>query len=205
MTTAPTYPSDIAFTPAVKAIQVEKGSRHAYARVEEGHGWATEITEELAEYIARQRSFFLATASADGQPYVQHRGGPPGFLRVVGPRTLGFADFRGNKQYISIGNLSENPKVNLFLIDYEERSRVKIWGRAEVIEDDEALLASLTPAGYAGRPERVILVHVTAWDQNCPQHIPVRLEAEQVKAALEAKDREIAALRAELAGLRQSA
>jgi predicted pyridoxine 5'-phosphate oxidase superfamily flavin-nucleotide-binding protein len=205
MTTAPTYPSDVAFTPAVKTIQAEKGSRQAYARVEEGHGWASEITEDLAEYIARQRSFFLATASADGQPYVQHRGGPPGFLRVVGPRTLGFADFRGNRQYISIGNLSENPKVNLFLIDYEERSRVKIWGRAEVIEDDEALLASLTPAGYAARPERVILVHVTAWDQNCPQHIPVRLEAEQVKAALEAKDREIVELRAELAELRRSA
>jgi len=205
MTTTTSYASDVAFSPAVKAIQAEKGSREAYARVEAGHGWESEITEELAEYIARQRSFFLATASADGQPYVQHRGGPPGFLRVVGPRTLGFADFRGNRQYISIGNLSENSKVNLFLIDYAERSRVKIWGRAEVIEGDEALLASLTPAGYAARPERVILVHVTAWDQNCPQHIPVRIEAEDVKAVLEAKDREIAELRAELDRLRRSA
>ena len=201
MSTTPSYPSDVAFTPAVKAIQAAKGSRQAYARVEEGGGWETEITEELAEYVARQRSYFFATASADGQPYVQHRGGPPGFLRVVGPRTLGFADFRGTRQFISVGNLSENAKVHLFLIDYAERSRVKIWGRAEVIEDDEALLASLAPTGYAGRPERVILVHVTAWDQNCPQHIPVRLEAEDVKAALEAKDREIAELRAELARL----
>ncbi|MBC8067813.1 MAG: pyridoxamine 5'-phosphate oxidase family protein, partial [Deltaproteobacteria bacterium] len=131
MTTS--YPSDVAFTPAVKAIQAQKGSREAYARVEEGRGWNTEITEDLAEFIAHQRSFFLATANAEGQPYIQHRGGPPGFLRVVDSHTLGFADFRGNRQYISIGNLGENPKVHLFLIDYAERTRVKIWGHAQVI------------------------------------------------------------------------
>jgi uncharacterized protein len=205
MTQSTSYPSDVAFTPAVKAIQAQKGSRGAYARVEEGRGWNTEITDDLAEFIAQQRSFFLATANAEGQPYIQHRGGPPGFLRVVDSHTLGFADFRGNRQYISIGNLGENPKVHLFLIDYAERSRVKIWGRAQVIEDDDALLASLTPEGYDAKPERVILVHVTAWDPNCPQHIPVRLEAEQVKAELEARNREIATLRAELARLRASA
>lgn len=201
MTTTPSYPSDVAFTPTVKAIQAQKGSRQAYARMEEGRGWATEITPDLARFVARQRSIFMATVNAEGQPYIQHRGGPPGFLRVVGPHTLGFADFRGNRQYISIGNLAESPKVHLFLIDYTERSRVKIWGRAEVIEGDEALLASLAPAGYDARVERAILVHITAWDQNCPQHIPVRVEAEDVQAAMEAKDREIAALRAELAGL----
>jgi predicted pyridoxine 5'-phosphate oxidase superfamily flavin-nucleotide-binding protein len=205
MTPSTSYPSDVAFTPAVKAIQARKGSREAYARMEEGRGWKTEITDDLTEFIAQQRSFFLATANADGQPYIQHRGGPPGFLRVVDSHTLGFADFRGNKQYISIGNLGENPKVHLFLIDYAERSRVKIWGRAEVVEGDEALLASLTPEGYDAKPERVILVHLTAWDVNCPQHIPMRLEAEQVKAALEARDREIAELRAEVARLRESA
>lgn len=199
------HPSDVAFTPAVKAIQAQKGSREAYARMEEGRGWSTEVTDDLAEYIAQQRSFFLATANADGQPYIQHRGGPPGFLRVVDAHTLGFADFRGNRQYISIGNLGENPKVHLFLIDYAERSRVKIWGRAQVIEGDDALLASLTPTGYDAKPERVILVHVTAWDPNCRQHIPVRLEAEPVKAELEARDREIAELRAELARLRARA
>jgi uncharacterized protein len=199
------HPSDVAFTPAVKAIQAQKGSRDAYARMETGRGWSTEITDDLGEFIAQQRSFFLATANADGQPYIQHRGGPPGFLRVVDSHTLGFADFRGNRQYISIGNLGENPKVHLFLIDYAHRSRVKIWGHAQVVEDDAALLASLTPAGYAAKPERVILIHVTAWDPNCPQHIPVRFEAEQVKAELEAKDREIAALRAELSRLRVSA
>lgn len=201
MTTTPSYPSDVAFTPTVKAIQAQKGSRQAYARMEEGRGWATEITPDLAHFVARQRSIFMATVNAEGQPYIQHRGGPPGFLRVVGPHTLGFADFRGNRQYISIGNLAESPKVHLFLIDYTERSRVKIWGRAEVIEGDEALLASLAPAGYDARVERAILVHITAWDQNCPQHIPMRVEAEDVQAAMEAKDREIAALRAELAGL----
>jgi uncharacterized protein len=202
-TTTTSYASDVAFTPTVKAIQAQKGSRQAYARVE-ARGWETEITPMLADFVARQRSFMLATANAEGQPYIQHRGGPPGFLRVVDSRTLGFADFRGNRQYISIGNLSENAKVHLFLIDYAERSRIKIWGRARVVEDDEALLASLTPAGYDARAECAILVELTAWDINCPQHIPVRLEAEQVKAALEAKDREIATLRAELAQLRRA-
>jgi uncharacterized protein len=205
MTTTPSYPSDVAFTPTVKAIQAQKGSRQAYARMEEGRGWATEITPDLARFVARQRSIFMATVNAEGQPYIQHRGGPPGFLRVVGPHTLGFADFRGNRQYISIGNLAESPKVHLFLIDYTERSRVKIWGRAEVIEGDEAVLASLAPTGYDARIERAILVHVTAWDQNCPQHIPLRLEAEDVQAAMEAKDRELEALRAELAQLRGGA
>jgi predicted pyridoxine 5'-phosphate oxidase superfamily flavin-nucleotide-binding protein len=205
MTPAKAPPSDVAFTPAVKRIQAEKGSREAYARMEAGRGWSTEITEEIAGFIARQRSVFLATASADGQPYVQHRGGPPGFLRVLGPRTLGFADLRGNRQFISIGNLAENPKAYLFLIDYTRRTRVKIWGHAEVIEGDEALLASLATEDDDAHPERAILLHVTAWDRNCPQHIPLRLEADDVQAALDAKDREIEALRAELAQLRRSA
>src|SRR4029078_1791385 len=134
-----TFPSDVAFTPAVKAIQTRKGSRKAYARMEEGGGWDTEITEDLAAFIAEQDSFFLATANAEGQPYIQHRGGPPGFLRVLDGTTLGFADFRGHRQYISVGNLPDNPKVHLFLIDYMNRQRVKIWGEAEVVEDDPAL------------------------------------------------------------------
>jgi len=165
-------PSDVAFTPAVKAIQARKGSRNAYARMETGAGWETEVTPELAAFLAKQNSFFLATASADGQPYIQHRGGPPGFLRVLDATTLGFADFRGNRQYISLGNLSENPKVHLFLVDYATGTRIKVWGEAEVVEDDPALLAELTPKDYDARPEQAILVHVTAWDMNCPQHIP---------------------------------
>ena len=165
-------PSDVAFTRAVKAIQTRKGSRNAYARMEKGAGWETEITPELAAFLAKQNSFFLATASADGQPYIQHRGGPPGFLRVLDATTLGFADFRGNRQYISLGNLSENPKVHLFFVDYETRTRIKVWGEAVVIEDDPELLAELTPSDYVARPEQSIIIHVTAWDMNCPQHIP---------------------------------
>jgi predicted pyridoxine 5'-phosphate oxidase superfamily flavin-nucleotide-binding protein len=164
--------SDVAFTSAVKAVQTRKGSRAAYARMEERGGWETEITGELADFIGEQNSFFLATASADGQPYIQHRGGPPGFLRVLDATTLAFADYRGNRQYISLGNLAENPKVHLFLIDYATRRRIKIWGEAVVVEDDPALLAELMPEGYDARPEQAIIIHVSAWDENCPQHIP---------------------------------
>jgi predicted pyridoxine 5'-phosphate oxidase superfamily flavin-nucleotide-binding protein len=195
--------SDIAFTEAVKEIQTRKGSRKAYARMEAGAGWQTKVTAELAEFLAEQNSFFLATANAQGQPYIQHRGGPPGFLRVLDETTLGFADFRGNRQYISMGNLVENAKVHLFLVDYAERRRVKIWGEAKVVEDDAALLEKLTPAGYDARPERAFVIHLTAWDENCPQHIPQRFEAADVKRALDARDRRIAELEAELARLKK--
>jgi len=195
--------SDVAFTPAVKAAQTRLGSRAAYARMEASGGWETDIDDELAAFIARQRSFFFATATSGGQPYVQHRGGPPGFLKVLGPRRLGFADLRGNRQYISVGNLSENPKVHLFLIDYVERSRVKIWGEARVVPDDAQLLSSLAPAERGSKPERAIVVDVLAWDANCPQHIPRRFEAEDVERALAARDEKIAALEAQLAMLRR--
>jgi predicted pyridoxine 5'-phosphate oxidase superfamily flavin-nucleotide-binding protein len=195
--------SDVAFTEGVKAVQERLGSREAYARLERDGGFETEIDDALAAFVAEQRSLFLATASAAGQPYVQHRGGPPGFLRVVDPHTLAFADFAGNRQYVSLGNLSENPKVLLFLIDYAERRRVKVWGEAKVVEDDPALVARLTPAGYKARPERAIVIHVTAWDANCPQHIPQRLEAADVEAALAARDARIAELEAEVAALRK--
>jgi predicted pyridoxine 5'-phosphate oxidase superfamily flavin-nucleotide-binding protein len=156
----------------VKEIQRRKGSRELYARRERGAGFPVAIDDELAEFIARQGSFFIATASADGQPYVQHRGGPPGFLHVLDEHTLAFADFRGNRQYISLGNLSENPKVQLLLLDYAERTRVKIWGEARVVDADPALLARLEPANYAGRPEQAIVIRVSAWDYNCRQHLP---------------------------------
>ena len=169
--------SDIAFTAAVKAVQDRLGSRRTYARMEAGRGWETEITPALAEFIGEQDSFFLATASADGQPYIQHRGGPKGFLRVLDPKTLAFADFAGNRQYISVGNLSENPKVHLFLIDYQHQQRIKIWGEARVVEDDPALLAKLVVAGYEARPQRALVIDVLAWDANCPQHIPRKVAA----------------------------
>jgi predicted pyridoxine 5'-phosphate oxidase superfamily flavin-nucleotide-binding protein len=192
-------PSDVAFSDAVKAVQTRLGSRRVYARLETGDGWETTINADLAAFIAEQRSFFLATASAAAQPYIQHRGGPKGFLRVLDERTLAFADFRGNRQYISLGNLAENNKVCLFLIDYAHRQRVKIWGSARVVEDDPALVERLKVPGYdEGTPERAIVIDVATWDANCPQHIPVRFDAEDVEAALAARDRRIAELEAEL-------
>jgi hypothetical protein len=192
------YPSDVAFTPAVKAVQTRKGSRDAYARVEQ-NGWRTEIDETLAAFLAGQDSMFLATATADGQPYVQHRGGPKGFIRILDKNTLAFADYRGNRQYITQGNLSENPKAYIFLMDFAHRRRVKIWGEARVVDDDPALLQSLMPQGYKARPEQVILFRISAWDPNCPQHIPQKFDAADVAAALASRDAYIAELEAELA------
>ena len=196
------FSSDVAFTPAVKAIQTAKGSRAAYAHVEERGGWRTEIDDNLAAFVADANSMYLATASADGQPYIQHRGGPKGFIRVLDKSTLAFADYSGNRQYITQGNLSENNKAQLFLMDYAHRRRVKIWGEARVVDDDKALLQSLMPQGYKARPEQVILFRISAWDTNCPQHIPQKFDAADVAAALAARDARIAELEAELAALK---
>jgi predicted pyridoxine 5'-phosphate oxidase superfamily flavin-nucleotide-binding protein len=201
----PTPSSDVAFTPTVKAVQARKGSREAYRRVEEHGGFETRITPDLAEFIAAQTSVFLATATRDGQPYIQHRGGPPGFLRVLDEHTIGFADFAGNRQYITQGNLADNPKAHLFLIDYAHGHRVKIWGEARVVEGDDALVARLMPADYKARPEQAILFTVTAWNANCRKHIPQRFEAADVAAALAVRERRIADLEAEVARLRADA
>jgi uncharacterized protein len=195
------YPSDIAFTPTVKAIQSRHGSRRAYARMEQDGGWETRITPDLKDFIALQTSVFLATVNAQGQPYIQHRGGPPGFIQVLDNKTVAFADFAGNRQYITQGNLAENTKAHLFLIDYAQRKRVKIWGEARVIEDDAELTNRLMPQHYQARAERAVLFTVSAWDANCPQHIPQRLEAADVARALEERDRRIQALEAEVARL----
>jgi uncharacterized protein len=192
------YSSDVAFTPAVKAAQTRLGSRETYARQELGGSWADRVTPELAEFIAEQNSLFLATASADGQPYIQHRGGPPGFLRVLDEHTLAFADFRGNRQYITVGNLSENPKAQLFLMDYTHRHRIKIWGEARVVEDQPELLASLLVDGYKAKADRAIVFRVTAWDANCPQHIPQLVDVEAVQKVLRERDARIAELEARL-------
>ena len=197
-----TFSSDVAFTPAVKAVQARKGSREAYARVEHNGGWRTEISDDLAMFLAAQDSMYLATASADGQPYIQHRGGPKGFIRVLDNNTLAFADYSGNRQYITQGNLSENPKANIFLMDYAHRRRVKIWGEARVVDDDPSLLKSLMPQSYRARPEQVILFKISAWDTNCPQHIPQKFAAADVAAALASRDARIAELEAELAALK---
>jgi predicted pyridoxine 5'-phosphate oxidase superfamily flavin-nucleotide-binding protein len=196
------YSSDVAFTPSVKEIQTRKGSRPNYARVEERGAWQTEITPDLAEFIAAQTSAFLATVNTEGQPYIQHRGGPAGFLRVLDDKTIAFVDYSGNRQFITQGNLAGNNKAHLFLIDYAHRKRVKIWAEARVVEGDAELTAKLIPQGYKARPEQVIVLTVSAWDANCPQHIPQRFEAADVAAALTERDQRIAALEAEIKHLR---
>jgi predicted pyridoxine 5'-phosphate oxidase superfamily flavin-nucleotide-binding protein len=193
--------SDIAFTPAVKAIQARKGSRAAYARMEESHGWNTTITPELAAFIAAQSSVFLGTANAAGQPYIQHRGGPPGFLRVLDEQTIAFADLRGNRQFITQGNLAENPKAHLFLIDYANRQRIKLWGEARVVEDDAVLLADLMPEDGNSRGEQSLIFRVLAWDANCPKHIPQRFDAVDMARVLEQRDQRIAELESKIAQL----
>lgn len=193
--------SNVAFTDRVKSIQSERGSRAAYARQEQKGGWPNTVTPELAATLAEASSFYLATVSSDGQPYIQHRGGPKGFLRVIGETTLGFADFAGNRQYITTGNLADNPRAFLFLMDYVNRRRVKIWGTAKVVADPD-LLARLFPEGYEARPEQAILFSIAAWDRNCPQHIPQMFPAEEVTAAVDSLVARIKTLEAELAQAR---
>lgn len=188
-------PVDVAFTPSVKAAQVRKKSRSIYERMEMGRT----VDADLAAFIHQMRSFYLATASAEGQPYIQHRGGPPGFLRVVGEHSLAFVDFKGNRQFISTGNLAENPRAFIFLMDYAHRQRIKIWGTARVVEGDAALEASLMPAGYRARAEQVILFEIEAWDANCTQHIPQMFLAEDVAKAIEQRDARIASLEKQIA------
>ncbi|MBT7488134.1 MAG: pyridoxamine 5'-phosphate oxidase, partial [Rhodospirillales bacterium] len=167
------YASDVAFTPAVKRLQESKGSRDGYAAMEEGAGWQETITVDLVQFINDRDSFYLGTANAEGQPYIQHRGGKPGFLKVLDDKTLGFADFRGNRQYISSGNLSENDKAYIFLMDYPNRRRIKIWGHARVVDDPD-VMEQMRDSDYRGLPEQAIIFDITAWDINCPQHITPR-------------------------------
>jgi predicted pyridoxine 5'-phosphate oxidase superfamily flavin-nucleotide-binding protein len=191
-----------AFTPTVKAIQTRKGSRDSYQRMEQQRPWNATVTPDLAAFIAAQTSFFMATATADGQPYIQHRGGPAGFLHMLDDKTLAFADFAGNRQYLTQGNLAENPKAHLFLVDYVNRQRIKIWGTAKVVENDPELLAKLMPQGYKARPEQVIVFTITAWDSNCPQHIPQKLDLADVVAVVAERDQRIKELEAEVARLK---
>jgi predicted pyridoxine 5'-phosphate oxidase superfamily flavin-nucleotide-binding protein len=197
----PNPSSDIAFTPTVKAIQAERGSREAYARMEANGGFRTEIDERLIAMLGVVNTAYLGTVNTDGQPYIQHRGGPRGFIRVVDERTLGFADYVGNRQYVSTGNLKDNDKAFLFLMDYAHKARIKIWGRARFTYDP-AVIAQLMPDDYKARPEAAVLFEISAWDINCPQHIPVKFDADQVAAALAERDGEIERLQQEIANLR---
>ncbi len=198
------FPSDIAFTPAVKTIQNQKGSRGSYARMERGDGWQTSVTPDLADFLADLDMFYLGTANAEGQPYIQYRGGSPGFLKVIDEHTLGFADFGGNRQYITLGNLSENPKAFLFLMDYVNRQRIKLWGTARIVENDTDLLEQLREPAYPGKVERAILFTVEAWDVNCPQHIHQRFSQRQIAPAVEQLQTRIAELESEVKSLRSS-
>jgi predicted pyridoxine 5'-phosphate oxidase superfamily flavin-nucleotide-binding protein len=195
------YASDVAFTPAVKSIQEKKGSRGAYAKVE-SRGWRTRITPDLVEFLADLDMFYLGTASAEGQPYIQYRGGSPGFLKVLDEKSLGFADFGGNRQFITLGNLSENPRAFIFLMDYADRQRVKLWGTARVVEDDGELLERLSDPEYPGNVERAIVFTIEAWDINCPQHIHPRYAGREVRPAIEKLEARIGELEQELARLR---
>jgi len=196
------FASDVAFTPAVKAIQEAKGSRRSYARMEQSGGWQTTVTPDLVEYLADLDMFYLGTANAAGQPYIQYRGGPPGFLKAIDEQTLGFADFGGNRQYITLGNLAENPQAFLFLMDYANSRRVKLWGTARVVEGDAALEKQLGDPAYPGRVERAILFTLEAWDVNCPQHIHPRYSQRQIAPVIEQLQGEIAELKAEVKRLR---
>lgn len=191
------FNSDIAFTRSVKSEQSKRGSREGYQKAIEKRDWRNTVTEDLEAFIGERDSFYLATASKDSQPYIQHRGGPKGFLHVHDERTLAFADFSGNRQYVTIGNLAENDRAYIFLMDYANRRRVKIWGRARIVEDDDALLKKLTPEGYKARPERVFLFTIDAWDVNCPQHIAQRFDEETVKLATARLGEQVALLQAE--------
>lgn len=200
---ATAIPSDIVFTPTVKALQQARGSRHAYARMEEGRGWQTAITDDMRGFVEAQTTVYMATANREGQPYIQHRGGPAGFLRVLDEHTIAFADFSGNRQFVTTGNLADNPKAQLFLMDYAHRQRLKIWGEARV-ETDPALVERLMPPGYKARAEQAIVFTVKAWDANCPQHIPQLVPVDEVIPAIAERDRRIAELEKEVAALRKA-
>lgn len=190
------YTSDIAFTSSVKAIQGKFHSRSSYARMEQFGGWQSEVTKELTQFLSTMDSFYLSTSNASGQPYTQHRGGPKGFLKTLDSKRLAFADFSGNRQYITTGNLSENNKAFIFLMDYPSKTRIKIWGTAKAVEDDKKLLDSLSDASYRARLERVIVFNVEAWDVNCRQHIQQRFTQEDIKSITDPLENKIAELEA---------
>ena len=192
--------SDIAFTSTVKAVQERLGSRKSYAGMEQRGGWNNVLTSDLADFISERDTFFLATVNAEGQPYIQHRGGPPGFLKVLDERTLAFADFSGNRQYISMGNLIDNDRAFIFLMDFANRRRIKVWGRAKVIEIDPVLMKKLVDSEYRAKAERVFLFTVEAWDINCPQHIKPRFTEDEVGETVQSLRERIAKLEAQVKG-----
>ena len=175
--------TSLAFTPSVRAVQARYGVREHNERAAAREPDRASLSDEMQQRIGHANSVIVGTASRDGWPHVQHRGGPPGFIKVLGPSELAFADYSGNRQYITVGNLAENDRIFLFLLDYGERTRLKIWGRAEAIEDNPELLERVRDPDYKARVERVIRVRVEAWDTNCTSHIPHLVPAPQDEAA----------------------
>jgi len=190
-------PAEVILPPSARSAQQRLGSRALQQRRERSGGFQQRVNQRLIAFLTRIDSFFIATATADGRPYIQHRGGPRGFLRVLGPSTLGFADFSGNRQYITVGRLSENAAVCVFLIDYAQPARIKLWGHASVIDNDPALLARLVDPSYPAQVERGILIEIDAWDINCRQHIPRKIATEDVVATTDKLETRIRALEAE--------
>lgn len=193
---------DIAFSDSVKAIQSRKGSREMYQKMAEQADWPAALDAEVAEFIGSQTSAYLGTVSAEGQPYIQHRGGPRGFLHVLDKRTIAFADFKGNRQYISQGNLEDNPNAFMFLMDYSIPRRLKIWGEAKVIEGDDDLISKLMPENYKAKPEQVIIFNVNLWNFNCRQHLPARFDSEDAQKAIQQRDEKIAELQETIKALK---
>ena len=197
----------IAFTPSVKQAQGLYGSRRMNQRLEEADDAQDRLSEVETRFISERDGFYQATVGESGWPYVQFRGGPEGFLQVLDPKTIGFADFRGNVQYLSVGNLGADERVAMILMDYPNRRRLKIWGRARVIHerDDSELLRRLVVPGYPARVERGIVIAVEAFDWNCPQHITPRFTLAQVEASTAPLRERIAELEAQLAKIRPDA
>jgi len=191
-------PEDVLFSAAVKAEQARLGSRAQF----EDREWSTEITDNLRQFLEAIDSFFFATASADGRPYVQHRGGPPGFLKPIGTRTLAFADFAGNRQYITLGHLKENDRAHIFIPHFATQQRLKLWGRARVVEGDPELMERLVDPAYKAKPLRAIVFTLEAWDSNCSQHIVPRYSEAEMAPALNKLIARIKQLEEEVARLK---
>ncbi len=179
------YISDIGFSESAKKHQEIMGSRDTYQKMAEKRDWKSTVTKELESFIKQRNSFYMASVNADGQPYIQHRGGPKGFLKVIDEKHIAFADYSGNRQYISVGNFDDNNKVHLFLMDYANQIRIKIWGEVSVIQNDQELLDQVRDEGYVVNIERVIKIKITAWDANCPQHIQPRYTIEHINPRIE--------------------
>lgn len=197
--------AELAFTPKVRAVQEAQGSRSHYARVEQGDAHNDALSDREAEFITERDSLYMASVSETGWPYVQHRGGPPGFVKVIDSRTIGFADYRGNRQYVSVGNLSDDDRIALILVDYPSRSRLKLLGHAQIVGPEQTeLLATLRTPGYRAKVERGFLVRIAAFDWNCPQHITPRFTEAQITMATAALRARIETLERELAATRVS-